>query len=93
MSEQAVQHEIMAYLNEIGFAASYFGGPYSKVGMPDILACVGGQFFAFEVKLPGKLPSVIQTVRLEQISGAGGHATVVHNLDETKAFVEACLDS
>lgn len=53
-------------------------GAYSRQGIPDVCAVIGGRFYGFEVKRPliGEL-SRIQARAIEQIKEAGGRAYVV----------------
>ena len=45
---------------------------YGKSGVPDIIACIDGQFWGFEVKREGKKPTPIQLRRGSEIQEAGG---------------------
>lgn len=60
---------------------------YGTAGIPDIIACIGGQFFAFEVKVPGGKPTKLQSVTLEKISAAGGIAHIVTSVDEVRKIL------
>lgn len=53
-------------------------GPYSRQGIPDVCAIIGGRFYGFEVKRPyiGVLTK-IQEQTMERIRAAGGIASVV----------------
>ena len=51
---------------------------FAAAGTPDILACIEGHFFAFEVKLPGEELTKLQFYTLAQINMAGGTAVVVN---------------
>ena len=72
--EKLYENKIKAYLKSIG---AYFikthGDRFSKVGTPDIIACVNGKFVAVEVKAENGKPSDLQLYHLEQIRKAGGH--------------------
>ena len=54
----------------------------SQKGLPDIVGCHDGYFFAFEVKLPGQKATKLQQYTLDEITGAGGVAKVVHSVEE-----------
>ena len=55
----------------------------SKNGVPDILACINGQFVAFEVKNGDKgVVSKLQEYNIEQIKKSMGLAFVVRSVDE-----------
>ena len=55
-----------------------------RSGYPDIIACMDGRFYAFEVKRPGGRLSRLQDVTLKKIEAAGGVAVMVTSVDEVK---------
>lgn len=90
--ESVYQREIMEgltarYKSAIVWKAA--AGPYSRGGIPDICAVIGGRFYGFEVKRPyvGQL-SRLQEVTLRQIKEAGGTAAVVSFPEQAMAVVE-----
>lgn len=82
MSEKAFENKIKAYLKSIG---AYFikthGDRFSRVGTPDILACVNGHFVAVEVKAENGKPSELQLHHIAEIKKAGGYATILYPKD------------
>lgn len=82
MKEKAFENKVKDYLKSIG---AYFikthGDRFSRVGTPDILACVNGHFVAVEVKAENGKPSEIQLYHLEQIRTAGGLAFLLYPKD------------
>lgn len=54
-------------------------GMYSRMGIPDVIACIEGQFFGFEIKRPFGIgePSKIQEETIRKIKAAGGCADFV----------------
>lgn len=66
------------------FAFKVHGGPHMMSGLPDIIACVEGKFYGFEVKLPGQKSSTtpIQTFVHDKIRQARGEAYVVSSVHE-----------
>lgn len=76
-----------------GFWSKYHGGPFSLAGMPDLLGCVDGWFFALEIKLPKKSskPSAIQEATIKRIVESGGVACVVRSPEEAVSIVRQCL--
>ena len=49
--EKVFENKIKAYLKSVGvYFIKTHGDRFSKVGTPDILACVNGYFVAIEVK-------------------------------------------
>lgn len=65
------------------------GGAYQTKGIPDIVGCCRGQFFALEVKRPGGKTSKLQDYQMEQIVKAYGKTEVVISLVEVKKFVSS----
>ena len=58
MAEKDIVNAILRYLKAVPacFAWKTHGGMYGTAGIPDIIACIGGRFVAFEVKTPsGKM--------------------------------------
>ena len=60
------------------------GDRFSKVGTPDILACVNGHFVAVEVKAENGRPSDLQIYHIEQIKKAGGYGVILYPKDFEK---------
>ena len=95
-SEKAFENKIKAYLKSIG---AYFikthGDRFSRVGTPDILACVNGHFVAIEVKAENGKPSELQLYHIEQIRKAGGYGVILYpsNYEIFKKDVEKLLTS
>lgn len=69
----------------------FHGGPFSAAGVPDLLGCVNGKFFAFEVKCPGKLRtlSALQARVIHRLQEAGAIAAAITSTEEALALVEA----
>jgi Holliday junction resolvase len=51
---------------------------YGRSGVPDIIACVDGQFLAIECKAGKNKPTALQVRELESIRKAGGVAIVAN---------------
>lgn len=49
----------------------------SLVGVPDLIGCVNGRFFAWELKVGDNKASMLQKHTLKLISKAGGEASVI----------------
>lgn len=95
-SEKNFENKIKVYLKSIG---AYFikthGDRFSRVGVPDIIACINGHFVAVEVKAENGKPSELQLYHLEQIQKAGGHSFLLYPVDFEyfKNFCEKLLTS
>ena len=80
--EKVFENKIKAYLKSIG---AYFikthGDRFSRVGTPDIIACVNGHFVAVEVKAENGKPSDLQLYHIQQIKKAGGYGVILYPKD------------
>ena len=94
--EKAFENKIKDYLKSIG---AYFikthGDRFSRVGTPDIIACVNGHFVAVEVKAENGKPSELQIHHIEQINKAGGYGVILYpkDFENFKNFCENLLTS
>ena len=80
--EKNFENKIKYYLKSIG---AYFikthGDRFSRIGTPDIIACVNGHFVAVEVKATTGKPSELQIYHIEQIKKAGGYGVILYPKD------------
>lgn len=71
--EQKIKKAIKLYIEKHGgFWSVVTGGPWSKPGDPDIVACFKGRYVGIEGKVPSKDLEELQKVRREQIIACGG---------------------
>lgn len=89
MNESDIVKAIMKYLKSVPrcFCWKEHGGMYGTAGIPDIIACINGHFFGFEVKTDVGKPTKLQEATIRKILAAGGAAVVVRSVDEVKAVV------
>ena len=73
----------------------YWAGPYSKAGIPDIIACVNGVFVAIEVKAETGKPSELQKHTIELIEKANGIGIILYpkDFDIFKRVIKAILNN
>jgi Holliday junction resolvase len=67
---------------------------YGRSGVPDIIACIDGKFWAFECKADSGTATGLQLLEIEKIQEAGGRALIVRGVEgveHTLAFVEYCI--
>lgn len=77
--EKNFENKIKNFLKkENCYFFKFWGTMYTKVGVPDIIACVNGRFVGIEVKSDVGRPSEIQMVNINQIHQCLGFAVVVH---------------
>ena len=76
--ESKVKDKAKKILESIG--AYYFmpaTGGYGRSGIPDIVGCLNGIFFAIECKANGGRPTALQLREIDRINVVGGFAIVV----------------
>lgn len=61
-----------------GWYTKIWGGGYQKSGIPDILACINGIFFAVEVKSSKGKPSELQKLNISRINKANGIGIILY---------------
>jgi hypothetical protein len=77
--EKRFENKIKAMLDEHGaWYVKYFSNRNTRSGIPDILACVNGEFLGIEVKSDSGNPTDLQLHHIEKIRKAGGLAFVVY---------------
>lgn len=93
MAEKEIAAKILRYLKTVPkcFAWKEHGGMYGTAGIPDIIACVNGRFFAFEVKTPDGKTTKLQDTTIRKILACGGTASVVRSVDEVRAVINGSL--
>ena len=89
MNESDIVKAIMKYLKSVPrcFCWKEHGGMSGTAGIPDIIACINGRFFGFEVKTEDGKPTKLQEATIRKILASGGTAVVVRSVDEVKAVV------
>lgn len=87
MSEKALQSKILKHLKATG-AYIVKTVVSNRNGVPDIIGCYEGQYFAIEVKTPGNKATALQGYNLEKIKEAGGQTIVTSSFNEYIKFFE-----
>ena len=76
--EKNFENKIKLYLKSHGcYFVKYFANRMTKVGVPDILACINGSFVGIEVKSSTGKPSELQIHNVRAINECGGYAVIV----------------
>ena len=93
MKEAAIVKAIMKYLKTVPgcFCWKEHGGMYGTAGIPDIIACINGRFFGFEVKTEDGKPTKLQEATIRKILAAGGTALVVRSVNEVRTAINGSL--
>lgn len=89
--EKAVKKKVVAQLKDLG--AYYFypaTGGYGASGVPDIVGCYYGRFFAFECKAGKNKPTALQQKNIDEIKAANGIVAVINesNQDQIRNILE-----
>ena len=81
--EKSFETKIKDYIENCGgwFIKYWGGGKYTKTGIPDLLACINGDFYGIEVKSETGKPSTLQLMNLNKINNAGGYAILLYPKD------------
>lgn len=87
MKESDIVKAIMKFLKTVPrcFAWKEHGGMYGTAGIPDIIACIDGKFYGFEVKTDVGKPTKLQDATIRKINRAGGTAVIVRSVDDVKS--------
>jgi len=90
--EKNFENRVKKFLKEHGcwFVKYWGGGEFTKAGVPDILACIGGQFVGIEVKSDTGRMSALQQHNLLSIDQEGGYGILLYPKDFDK-FRLFCL--
>jgi uncharacterized membrane-anchored protein len=82
-AEKQFENKIKVFLNTLPntWYFKHWAGPYSKVGIPDIIACVNGRFVGIEVKAANGHPSELQKRTVRLIQQANGIAYILYPKD------------
>ena len=93
MKEADIVKAIMKYLKTVPgcFCWKEHGGMYGPAGIPDIIACINGHFYGFEVKTENGKPTKLQEATIRKILAAGGTALVVRSVDEVRTEISGFL--
>lgn len=88
--EGKVKDRVVAALKDAG---AYYFFPathgFGRSGVPDVVACINGNFLGIECKAGTNKPTALQVRELERIRLAGGVAVVVNetNVDMLPALL------
>ena len=87
LKEADIVRAILRYLKTVPncFCWKEHGGMYGTAGIP---ACIGGRFFAFEVKTEKGKATALQESALRKIQKCGGNAAIVRYVEEVKRMLE-----
>lgn len=88
LSETRLKEKVLAMLKrEFPDAWVYKTSDRWKSGIPDILVCKEGRFFAAELKVGNNKATRLQLYVLKQIRRAGGRVAVCRSVDQVKCLL------
>lgn len=92
--EKKVKNAVVKQLKSFGTSVYYFfpaTGGYGRSGVPDIIGCYNGRFWAIECKAGKNTTTALQQRELEAIGAAGGVPWVVNedNVDAVSAAIRS----
>lgn len=93
--EKLFETKVKRYLDSKGcWYVKFFANKFTRVGVPDILACVNGLFVGIEVKADHGHPSDLQIWNRDKIREAGGYCIILYpdHFEQFKVFVESLFD-
>jgi len=81
--EKLFENKIKAFLDVLPktWYFKYWAGPYSKSGIPDIIACINGKFIGIEVKADKGHASELQKRNVDLIEKANGIGLIIYPKD------------
>ena len=90
--EAKVKKKVKVVLDELD-AYHFFPlmGGFGRAGVPDIIGCYRGLFFAIECNAGSNKTTALQDRELEKIRKAGGVALIINeeNIEYVKAAIQA----
>jgi len=67
------------------------GSAFQRAGIPDIVGCCRGRFFALEVKRPRENPSKIQEYEMAKLDQSGALTEVVRSVPDAQIALKKIL--
>jgi Holliday junction resolvase len=92
-AEANLTRRVRAWLDAKGcWSFKVAGGPMQRRGVPDILGCLAGRFFAIELKAPGGKVTPSQKVEIDRLREAGAAVCVARTVSEVETFFYEEID-
>ena len=88
VSEKSFQSRVLRDLGRIEGLYVFKKEAAAIRGLPDIIGCFRGRFFAWELKREGGRVSALQTYNLDLINQAGGIGRLVSPCNYKEVFLE-----
>lgn len=85
-----VVNPILKWLRDNGaFAEKTHGSEYTRIGLPDIIACCDGRYVAIECKYPGEQLTAAQERVIWEMTNAGALAFGCESLASVKTILRS----
>lgn len=65
----------------------------SRAGHMDVICCINGLFYGFEVKWKNDQPSPLQKEKINKLTAAGGRGYFIRSIDQLYNILDANLPS
>lgn len=91
MNERQFQKQVINFLNEQEiYHIKIWGGGFQRAGIPDLICCVNGLFFALELKAENGKATPLQMYNLRKIKESGGLAMILYpsQFNQFKQFIK-----
>lgn len=83
-----ILRKVLLYLRYRKDCRAFMVEAGAECGIPEILCCCKGRFFALTVKAAGEEASPIQSAQMETIRRTGGTAVVVRSVSDVTRILE-----
>lgn len=88
LSETKLKNQVIDYLRrELPSAWFYKCADRFTAGIPDLIICKEGMFYAIELKVGSNKASPIQKFVMREITKAGGRVCVCRSVEEVRKFI------
>ena len=89
LSETQLKNKVIQFIKrQYPGAWVYKAADRWTAGIPDLLLCIEGKFYAIELKVGRRDPEKIQKYVIKKIRSAGGRACVCRSVDEVREFLK-----
>lgn len=88
MKESHLQSKCIKILRDKGhYVVNVHGGGWGNKGCPDLIACINGKFYAFELKVGDNEPSTEQKIHLKRVLTSGGKSYIIRSVEQLKEIL------
>lgn len=89
LSETQLKNKVIQFIRKQYPAAwVYKAADRWTAGIPDLLLCIEGRFYAIELKVGKNGPTKIQRYVMGKIRSAGGKTSVCRSVEEVREFLQ-----